>query len=155
MSVPPEEQAEQAEALLNHYSFDLGGKPAGQIVANWTQNYEVGWLPLAVIEALYLGRYKAISVGQILAHWKRREEPVYHFNSEFERLVSNNLPPHLTGNFAEKKGDSTAVDGSQNDMTIPRKDGDRTPPPVARPQIDRVEWNRPLRQGKSFGFPPL
>ncbi|MEB3883887.1 hypothetical protein [Lyngbya sp. CCY1209] len=129
MSVTPEEQAEQAEALLIHYSFDLGGKPAYQIVANWTQNYEVSWLPLAIIEALYLGRYKAISVGQILAHWKRREEPVYHFNSEFERLVSNNLPPHLTGNFTEKKGDSTAVEGSQNDVKIPPKKSDRTPPP--------------------------
>ncbi|MGC9526797.1 MAG: hypothetical protein ACP5D7_14790 [Limnospira sp.] len=129
MSVPPEDPAEQAEALLNHYSFDLGGKPAGQIVANWTQNYEVSWLPIAVIEALYLGRYKAISVSQILAHWKRRKESVYHFNSEFERLVCNKLPPHLTGNFTEKKGDFTPVYETQNDVKIPPKESDRTPPP--------------------------
>ncbi|TVU55438.1 MAG: hypothetical protein EA414_01700 [Arthrospira sp. PLM2.Bin9] len=89
MSLSP---AEQAQVLLNHYSFDLDGNSANQIISKWSEIYDVNWLHLAVIEALYLGRYKSISVQQILEMWKRRNQPIYHFNSEFERLICNKLP---------------------------------------------------------------
>jgi len=85
-----------AEALLTKYDFDLGGETSEQLIAHWQNNYQVEWLSLAVIEALYLGRYKAISVEQILILWKRRGQPIYHFNSEFQNIITRNVLTNLT-----------------------------------------------------------
>ncbi|MEG4940156.1 hypothetical protein [Microcoleus sp. F4-D5] len=86
----------QAAALLVHYGFDLGGKKAEKLAGEWLTKYPGYWLRLAVIEALYQGRYKAVSVGQLLSMWHRIGQPLYHFNREFERLVCNNFPQNLT-----------------------------------------------------------
>jgi len=86
----------QAAALLVHYGFDLGGKKAEKLAGEWLTKYPGYWLRLAVVEALYQGRYKAVSVGQLLSMWHRIGEPLYHFNREFERLVCNNFPQNLT-----------------------------------------------------------
>jgi len=85
----------QAAALLVHYGFDLGGKKAEKLAGEWLTNYPSHWLRLAVIEALYQGRYKAVSVAQILSMWQRLNQPIYHFNGEFERLVCSNFPQDL------------------------------------------------------------
>ncbi len=85
--------ADDAASLLHHYSFDLGDYTLDQLFSYWQEHYPVNWIRLATIEALYQGRYKAISVEQILALWRRRSHPLYHFNHEFERLVCDNLPP--------------------------------------------------------------
>ncbi len=85
-----------AEALLNKYDFDLGCDTAEKLVSQWQSNYTVEWLPLAVVEALYLGRYKAVSVQQILTMWQRRGQPVYHFNSEFQNIITRNILTNLT-----------------------------------------------------------
>ncbi|MDB9376454.1 hypothetical protein, partial [Nodularia sphaerocarpa] len=45
---------------------------------------------------LYQGRYKGISVQQILAFWQRRGQVIYHFNMEFERLICSKFPESLT-----------------------------------------------------------
>jgi len=92
----PETSAELAAALLIHYSFDLSGYTAFELVHRWQNQYPVDWLHLAVIEALYQGRYKAISVQQILTFWQRREQAIYHFNMEFERLICSKFPEILT-----------------------------------------------------------
>ncbi|NES04781.1 MAG: hypothetical protein F6K22_19255 [Okeania sp. SIO2F4] len=84
-----------AEALLTKYDFDLGGETSEQLIARWQNNYQVEWLSLAVIEALYLGRYKAISVQQILTLWERRGQPIYHFNSEFQNIITRNVLTNL------------------------------------------------------------
>jgi len=76
-----------ASALLSRYSFDLGAFSSDQLVDYWLRRYPAEWVRAAVIEALYQGRYKAISVGQILAMWARRNQPLYHFNGDFERMV--------------------------------------------------------------------
>ncbi len=86
----------QAAALLVHYGFDLGGKKAEKLAGEWLTKYPGYWLRLAVVEALYQGRYKAVSVGQLLSMWQRIGQPLYHFNREFERLVCNNFPQDLT-----------------------------------------------------------
>lgn len=83
-------------ALLLHYIFDLGGYSARELVAHWTAHYPSNWVRLAVIEALYQGRYKAISVEQILGLWQRRGQMRQHFNCEFERLVCGNIHSRLT-----------------------------------------------------------
>ncbi len=83
-------------ALLQHYIFDLGGYSPRELVANWLRGYPANWVRLAVIEALYQGRYKAVSVEQILTFWQRRDQVLPHFNCEFERLVCGNVEPRLT-----------------------------------------------------------
>jgi hypothetical protein len=81
-----------AEALLQHYSFDLGNRPLQVVLAEWQTIFSLDWIKLAVIEALYLGRYKAVSVEQILRSWVRRKQPVPHFSYEFEHLVCDRFP---------------------------------------------------------------
>ncbi|WP_248277537.1 hypothetical protein [Brasilonema sp. UFV-L1] len=88
--------ADLAIALLTHYSFDLGGYSASELVNLWQKQYPGNWLHLAVIEALYQGRYKAISVQQILTCWQRRGQAIFHFNMEFERLICSKFPQSLT-----------------------------------------------------------
>ncbi|MBD2741459.1 hypothetical protein [Coleofasciculus sp. FACHB-1120] len=86
-----------ATTLLLYYCFELiRGYTAEELVAHWLRNYEANWVRLAVIEALYQGRYKAISVEQILNFWSRRGQALYHFNHDFERLVCRNFPQNLT-----------------------------------------------------------
>lgn len=87
------EQAREAIAadvaeMMTRYSFDLGGHTLNRWIDQWLQHYPAVWLPGAVTEALYQGRYKAISVWQILDLWRRRGKPLQHFNREFERMVS-------------------------------------------------------------------
>lgn len=89
------DSATDAVNLLHHYGFDLSGYAIAQLLSAWQEQYPAAWLRLAIIEALYQGRYKAISVEQILALWQRRSQPLYHFNHEFERLVCDHLPASL------------------------------------------------------------
>ncbi len=88
--------AELAAKLLTHYGFDLNGYNASELINSWQVEYPVHWLHLAVIEALYQGRYKAISVQQILTFWRRKGETTYHFNMEFERMICGKFPERLT-----------------------------------------------------------
>ncbi len=90
-----DDAANSAANLLIHYSFDLSGLSADLLISGWLRQHQANWVRLAVIEALYQGRYKAVSVEQILAFWHRRGQPLYHFNHEFERLVSSKLPQNL------------------------------------------------------------
>lgn len=86
---------QQIVALLSHYGFDLRGHTAEELAFEWLSQYHQHWVRLAVIEALYQGRYKAISIDQILNFWERRQHPIFHFNHEFERLICRKLPRHL------------------------------------------------------------
>jgi hypothetical protein len=81
-----------AAELLTHYSFDLGGFTVERLIDYWLREYPANWLRPALVEALYQGRYKAVSVTQILTLWKRRGHPLYHFNHEFERMVCGKFP---------------------------------------------------------------
>ncbi|MTJ09003.1 hypothetical protein [Anabaena sp. UHCC 0204] len=96
LTTPPKPPADLAAKLLTHYSFDLNGYNPSELVNLWQVEYPLNWLPLAVIEALYQGRYKAISVQQILTFWRRRGETTYHFNMEFERMICSKFPERLT-----------------------------------------------------------
>lgn len=94
-----------AVALLSHYKFELRGYPAEELVNLWLEKYQANWVRLGVIEALYQGRYKAVSVEQILAVWARRGQPIYRFTHEFERLISRKLPQSLTAPLNQKSTD--------------------------------------------------
>lgn len=97
-STGPERDFEHAQLLMQEYSFDLGRFKASELVAIWHERLqaEPSWIRAAVLEALYLGRYKAFSVEQILQGWKRRSHPVRHFNSEFERAVFGPIDPTVS-----------------------------------------------------------
>lgn len=86
----------QALSLIDSYAFDLGGDDAEQILRYWLNLYRASWIRLATIEALYLGRYKAISIEHILSVWLRLGTPNTHFTYEFERLICRKLPKHLS-----------------------------------------------------------
>ncbi|MCP2728041.1 hypothetical protein [Limnofasciculus baicalensis] len=88
-----------AVILLRHYGFELRGYTPEELVNIWLNNYQAHWIRLAVIESLYRGRYKAVSVEQILTIWLRRGQPFHRFNGEFERLISRKLPKNLTSKF--------------------------------------------------------
>lgn len=88
--------ARQIVALLSHYGFDLRGYTPNELAVQWLKIYHEHWVRLAIIEALYQGRYKSISIEQILNFWARRQHPIFHFNHDFERLICRKLPRHLT-----------------------------------------------------------
>ena len=128
-----------AAALLTHYCFELGGYTAEQLIDRWLGDYDASWVRLAVIEALYQGRYKAVSVAQILACWKRRGDTLYHFNGDFERLVCRNFPDRLT---AQRQS---------------RQAGSPVPAAVVSPSRGEVSFARgsqpvaPAGEGEEFG----
>ncbi|MFB2895785.1 hypothetical protein ACE1CI_22995 [Aerosakkonemataceae cyanobacterium BLCC-F50] len=127
--------AQVAAWLLGNYYFDLRGYQPGELVENWLNYYPGNWLRLAVIEALYQGRYKAVSVEQILNIWHRRNQTLYHFNYEFENLICSKLPPELTQIF------STGVSNTAAPMTS------STEPPVnSDSELEPEENSLPISQ---------
>jgi hypothetical protein len=81
----------QVAILLSRYQFEMRGHNLQDLLEQWIPLYPVRWIRLAVVEALYQGRYKAISVEHILSLWLRRGHPTFHFNHEFERMICNNM----------------------------------------------------------------
>ena len=77
----------QTVILTKYYSFDLGNYTIRELIIKWTKLYPHNWLPLAVTEAIYQGRLKAISIEQILNIWLKKGRIYYSFNYEFIRLV--------------------------------------------------------------------
>ncbi|MEM6449401.1 MAG: hypothetical protein AAF703_03705 [Cyanobacteria bacterium P01_D01_bin.105] len=80
-------EAQQAAVLLEGYHFELGHHDARQWVSLWLESYRPNWIRDAVIEALYQGRYKSVSVKQILEMWQRRGQPIRHATHDFESAV--------------------------------------------------------------------
>ncbi len=81
---------EIAISLLQHYSFDLGGYTIKDLTRAWS-SFKPEWVRQAVIESLFQGRYKAVSVNKILHLWERKGEPNCRYNHEFERLVCGDV----------------------------------------------------------------
>ena len=84
----PARDAASVIDLLTRYSFDLSGYTVDRLAEYWLQHYPSDWIRLAVVEALYQGRYKAVSVEQILNLWRRRGKPLHHFSPDFERIIA-------------------------------------------------------------------
>jgi hypothetical protein len=81
-----------AGGLLRYYSFELGEYAVDHQITEWIDQYPVEWILPAITEALYQGRYKTISIDQILQLWQRRGQTACHFTREFERIVNANIP---------------------------------------------------------------
>ena len=84
-------EAWQAAILLESYSFELLRYGPREQIARWQQVYGAMWIRDAVIEALFQGRYKVVSVEKILRLWQRRGQPVRHFTSEFKHTIGLQL----------------------------------------------------------------
>ncbi|MGC1308467.1 MAG: hypothetical protein WA885_14680 [Phormidesmis sp.] len=80
-------EAQQAAVLLESYRFELGNHDARQWVSLWLEFYRPNWIRDAVVEALYQGRYKSVSVRQILELWHRRGQPIRHVTHDFEAAI--------------------------------------------------------------------
>ncbi len=80
---------------MSYYGFDTKGVTAAELVLQWLEVYEASWIRSAVIEALYQGRYKGVSVEQILRLWLRREQPFPRFTADFERLICRRFPDYF------------------------------------------------------------
>jgi hypothetical protein len=85
--------------LLTYYNLEADRYPKStskeRILSRWMQIYPELWIKLALVESLYQGRYKMVSVEQLLILWSRRGQPTYHFNYEFESLVCHNVPHQM------------------------------------------------------------
>ncbi|MBE9102823.1 hypothetical protein [Vacuolonema iberomarrocanum] len=101
-----------AADLLDRYGFERGAFSAEQLIGYWLRSYPAEWIRSAVLEALYQGRYKSVSVGQILAIWKRRGQPLYHYSFEFERMICGTLAriPTMEAPPAEQTAPPAAIE---------------------------------------------
>lgn len=90
---PNQQAIAETLALLEYYSFELEGQSPAIALDQWLGQSPIAWVRLAVLEALYRGRYKKISVTAILRVWQKRGSPQVQFNPEFERLICAELPP--------------------------------------------------------------
>ena len=93
-----EREAQQAITLIKSFSLDLEDYGPESQVLYWLNQYRAAWIRDAIIEAVYQGRYKIISVQNILDLWQRRGQPVRHFTSGFEQVIAAQLgtPLHLS-----------------------------------------------------------
>jgi len=89
---------ENIKTLLDSYSFDTNQCSIEFLLDDWLENYKLEWIYLATIEALYLGRYKVVSIKQILTIWERLGTPKTHFGGDFERFIGRDLPKHDPAN---------------------------------------------------------
>ena len=76
-----------AAAFLNQYGFDLGGRSPQEWLVEWQRAFPQTWVASALVEALYRGRYKAVSVQQLLVMWQTRGTPCMGFGLDFGRKV--------------------------------------------------------------------
>jgi hypothetical protein len=100
-------------SLLKNYSFESTRHSYDKVLDSWLERFPLDWVNLALVESLYQGRYKVVSVEQILTLWQRRGKPSYHFNHDFERLVSTNLPKAF-----EPKGVKQPLKSKRNSIAL-------------------------------------
>jgi hypothetical protein len=78
--------------VIDRYGLELDGHQVDTIIVTWLQKYDSAWIVKAIVESLYRGRYKIVSVDNILKDWQRLGKPRYNFTPEYEREILQNLP---------------------------------------------------------------
>jgi len=80
---------DQAHLLKTLESFGFEGldESSPALLEGWLQGYPESWPAMAVVEAVYQGLYKLVSVEQIIRCWQRRGEPRINFDPTFERQI--------------------------------------------------------------------
>ena len=129
-------QITETSALLTCYGFDLRGVTPQGLINDWLKSYSPLWIRWAVVEALYQGSYKAISVEHLLNFWSRRGEPSFRFNSEFERLITNKLPKSYAAglDFAVETKDEKITLSVPPKFSLPSFP---SPPPLLEPILNQ------------------
>lgn len=84
---PISPEVAQLYSLVQDYSFDVDAYAMDSVIADWLREFDLIWVSHAITEALYQGRYKIVSIDQILRLWQRRGHPIRHFNREFETII--------------------------------------------------------------------
>ena len=131
----------QARSLMDSYAFDLGSDDIEELLDDWLDLYSPNWIRLATIEALYQGRYKAISIQHILNVWLRIGTPNPHFSYEFERLICRKLPKHLSdlSNFTTNIKPNIKLDAIDWDVDKVEENYAETVPPSATLPLEDVD----------------
>lgn len=140
-----------AVALMVHY-FGIREVDAWTEVLLLAGRYSPDWVRLAVVEALYQGRYKVISVQQILDIWRRRGKVVSHFNREFEAIVTVPLPDAIQAQLRTiAKAHQAAYVQSRQNEELPSLD-----PEIARLEtLETAEQDENANLSASPSLPPL
>jgi hypothetical protein len=137
--ISPEINLMQIATILNQYRFEMRGYKAQELIERWLPTYSLNWIRMAILEALYQGRYKVISVEEILKIWHRRGHPTFHFTGEFERLVCKNLP-------------DSHLNGKKPPLISHQKKMDLSSPPVEEPgqekQLEKTDNNSTTNKSK-------
>ncbi|NEQ50471.1 MAG: hypothetical protein F6K11_10110 [Leptolyngbya sp. SIO3F4] len=149
MALDIEREGQQAIALIKAFNLELQHYSPESQVLYWLNQYRAAWIRDAIIEAVYQGRYKIISVQQILLIWKRRGQSTCHFTSGFEKTIASHLgvPIHLptnlgaaskntTKNFSPAKSLSQFIPMTET-LTQSHSDANNAPEPV---QSNRREY---------------
>lgn len=97
---------DKAIALLLHYGFDLSGYTTDDLYRAFSK-YDANWVQSAVVECIFQGRYKAVSVLQLLVAWAKRGAMKCHFTKEFERLICQDIPVPEPVNLAPVSSSTT------------------------------------------------
>jgi hypothetical protein len=74
------------------YGLELDPDRVDTILATWLKQYDPNWILKAIVESLYRGRYKIVSVENILKDWQRLGNPRYQFTPEYEREILEKIP---------------------------------------------------------------
>jgi hypothetical protein len=77
--------------VIKTYGLALDEQQVEAILVAWFQTYDPAWIVKAIVESLYRGRYKLISVDNILKDWQRIGKPRYNFTPEYEREIFQNI----------------------------------------------------------------
>ncbi|MEL6247184.1 MAG: hypothetical protein AAFY78_08150 [Cyanobacteria bacterium J06648_16] len=131
------QEARQAVILLSEYAFELGWQSPQEQVLTWLETYRPGWIRDAVIEALHQGRYKTISVQQILALWQRRGQPTRHFTKEFERTVGLPVGLQLTATLYGRL--PTEAEGARQSAEVPAAIAYPADVPISGAQLSTLD----------------
>lgn len=128
------QEAQQAITLIKSFSLDLDEYGPESQVLYWLNKYRAAWIRDAIIEAIYQGRYKIISVQHILTIWQRRGQPLRHFTSGFEQALITQLTPHLSTSIPPLVSQSVSSSGPLNDADA----ASWSMPIVPNPKVSKI-----------------
>jgi len=72
---------------LEAYGFEGLDEFTPNLLKEWSKEYPETWPVLAMVEAIHQGRYKLLSIQQILRCWQRRGTPRTNFDRTFQRQI--------------------------------------------------------------------
>jgi hypothetical protein len=78
--------------VIEIYGLELDDYEVDAVLVAWLQQYDPAWILQAIVESLYRGRYKIVSVDHILKDWKRLGAPRYKFTPEYKREILAKIP---------------------------------------------------------------